>query len=292
MRGAGVAVVGVDAVRQTWRARMLFLKHRPAAPLAELVEYLWLVCDAPAHGWERILPTGTLELVINLKEDQVRIYDQAGACRRFSGMVLSGAYGRPFLIDTAEHALAMGVHFRCGGAFPFTRGTAPGELLDGHVDVRTLWGSGASALREQLCSAGSHGERFRILEHALVTALDGRRADARVAWAASRLARGSEGVREVAASTGLSHRHFVSVFRDALGMTPKLFARVQRFQRALTAARKSAFVGWGALASELGYYDQAHLIREFREFADCTPSELRAGQTHSVKDHHWALSGG
>jgi AraC-like DNA-binding protein len=269
---------------------MLFLKHSPAAPIAEFVEYLWLLRDAPAHGRERIFPTGALELVINLDEDQVRIYDEAGACRRFSGSVLSGAYGRPFVIDTAEHAFAMGVHFRCGGAFPFTRGTAPGELACGHVDLGMLWGTGASALREQLCAARSHAARFRILERALLDALEQRRVDARMQWAARRLSTGTERVRDVVASSGFSHRYFESLFRDTVGMTPKLFSRVQRFQRTLEAFRKPASASWARLASDCGFYDQAHLIRDFAEFAACTPSQFLEGCTDCVKDHHWALS--
>jgi len=87
---------------------MLFLKYAPEPSLREFVEYLWLLSDAPGHSRERILPTGTLELVVNLREDEIRIYDEAGACRRFSGAVISGAYSRPFVIDTDEHALTMG----------------------------------------------------------------------------------------------------------------------------------------------------------------------------------------
>lgn len=269
---------------------MLFLKHGPAAPIAEFVEYLWLLRDAPAHGRERVFPTGALELVVNLDEDEVRIYDDAGACRRFSGIVLSGAYERPFVIDTAEHAFAMGVHFRCGGAFPFTRGTAPGELTSGHVDLGMLWGAAAFELREQLCAARSHAARFQLLERALLEALEQRRVDARIQWAARRLSSGTERVQEVVASTGLSHRHFVSLFRDTVGMTPKLFSRVQRFQRTLAAFRKPAFVSWARLASDCGYYDQAHLIRDFSEFAASAPSQLLEGLADCVKDHHSALA--
>jgi AraC-like DNA-binding protein len=270
---------------------MLFLKHSPAAPIGEFVEYLWLLRDAPAHGRERIFPAGTLELVINLDEDEVRIYDDAGACRRFSGSVVSGAYGRPFVIDTAEHAFAMGVHFRCGGAFPFTGGIAPGELACGHVDLRMLWGTGALEVREQLCAAGSHAARFRILERALLEALEERRVDARMQWAARRLSTGTERVRDVVASTGFSHRYFVSRFRDAVGMTPKLFSRVQRFQRTLEAFRKPASASSARVASDCGYYDQAHLIRDFAEFTACTPSQFLEGRTDCVKDHHWVAPG-
>lgn len=266
---------------------MLFLKHTPAAPLQDLVEYLWLVTDAPSHGRERILPTGTLELVINLDEDRIRTYDGEGGRRGFSGSVLSGAYGRPFVIDTAEHALAMGVHFRCGGAFPFTRGTAPGEFSSEHVDLKLLWGPRAGLLRERLCGAGSHRERFELLERELVDVCDERRCSGRIQLAARHLGAGQR-VRDVAAGSGFSHRHFVSRFREATGMTPKLFSRVHRFQRALRAARERA-VSWAEIAAGCGYYDQAHLIGEFVEFAGCSPSELVDARNQPVKDHHLAL---
>ena len=110
---------------------MLYLTHVPARALRDCVEYLWLLSDAPSHGKELIVPSGTIELAINLREDQIRVYDPRGLHqpRRFSGVVCSGAYGRPFGIDTAEHGLMMGVHFRPGGAFRFLRVNA-GELAE------------------------------------------------------------------------------------------------------------------------------------------------------------------
>jgi AraC-like DNA-binding protein len=268
---------------------MLFLKHAPMAPISEFVAYLWLLSDAPPHAKESILPTGTLELVINLREDQIRIYDDAGTCRRFSGTIISGAYSRPFMIDTREHALTMGVHFRPGGAFPFTR-AAPGELADGHVDVEMLWGSRAAELRERLCSAVTHRERFQVLERALFAqVMDSRRGHPAVQSALQRLRQRRASVREIVASIGLSHRHFASLFRDEVGMTPKLFLRVQRFQRTIAIAQKCAFGDWAGLASACGYYDQAHMIRDFAEFADCTPGAYLRQRSDRLKDHHLLL---
>jgi len=269
---------------------MLFLKYVPAPSLRESVEYLWLVSDAPGHSRERILPAGTLELVINLKEDQIRIYDEAGACRRFSGAVISGAYSRPFVIDTAEHALTMGVHFRPGGAAPFAR-CAPGELADQHLDVETLWGTAGPELRERLCSARTHRDRFRILESALLA----RWSQARLCRPTVRLALRLLGdrtarVSDLVARAGVSHRHFVGSFREQVGMTPKLFMRVQRFQRALGMAQEFPGADWARVALECGYGDQSHLIRDFTAFAGCTPGRwyLRQRSTR-VKDHHVAL---
>src|SRR5262245_18131538 len=134
---------------------MLFRSYVPASPLSAFAEDFWLY-DAyrPRHLRERILPSGTVELVINLRDDELRIYDRVrpGVCERFSGAVVSGTYDRFFVIDTAEEASLLGVHFRPGGAFPFF-GLPVGELVDTHVDLPTLWSRSGRELRERLVTA-------------------------------------------------------------------------------------------------------------------------------------------
>jgi hypothetical protein len=87
--------------------RMLHRSYVPAAPVADFVEDFWFYDDyRPRHLKERILPSGTVELVINLRDDELRVYDRVrpGVCERFSGAVVSGTYNRFFVIDTAEEA--------------------------------------------------------------------------------------------------------------------------------------------------------------------------------------------
>src|SRR5687768_187818 len=132
---------------------MRFSTSKPSGLLSDLVENFWLYEGYEGeHANERILPTGTIELVINLREDELRIYDaqRPNRCSRFSGAVVSGAYGKGFLSDSEEEAFILGIHFRPGGAFPFL-GLPADELADSHVDLETLWGYSAKLLREQLC---------------------------------------------------------------------------------------------------------------------------------------------
>jgi AraC-like DNA-binding protein len=269
---------------------MLFLKRTPSASISAFVEYLWLLSDAPPHSRERILPTGTLELVINLNEDEIRIHDPAGVGRVLSGTVFSGAYAAPFEIDAAMHALIMGVHFRPGGASAFTR-MAPGDLANAHIDAAAVWGSPAKQLRERLRCAMTPRERFDILDAALVArAGDGGLASAlAISTALRRLAQPQASVREIVSSVGLSHRHFASVFRREVGMTPKLFARVQRFQRAIALAKAGSIADCARLSAECGYYDQAHMNRDFAEFARATPREYIRRRNTETKDHHVPL---
>ncbi len=94
---------------------MLYRSYTPASPLADFIEDCWLYDDyRPAHLRQRILPSGTTELGINLRDNEFRIYDRVrpGLCERFSGEIVSGTYERFFVIDTAEETSVLGVHTR------------------------------------------------------------------------------------------------------------------------------------------------------------------------------------
>ncbi len=267
---------------------MQHLVHSPASPLVECVEGIWAFSGVASHARECILPTGTLELVINLREDEFRIYDcmDGERFRRFSGAMVSGAYRQPFVIDTLEQAAVMGVHFRPGGASPFL-GVPPGALADTHVDLRALWGARARELRERICAAGTMAERFRILEQALLSDLRRPLAPRQVVRAAlDQLGRTGSGVGDVARSVGLSQRRLIEVFSAEVGMPPKLFARVRRFQRALALAARAPGRGWGSVAIAAGYYDQSHLVREFEALGGFSPSQLVRRAGPDVKEHH------
>jgi hypothetical protein len=141
---------------------VFFRSYTPAAPLRDFVGDFWLYEEyEQPHAKERIVPSGTVELVINLRDDELRIYDsrRPDHCRRLRGAIVSRAYSGPFVIDTAEDAAVIGVHFKPGGAFPFL-GCPAGDLTDTHVDLPTLWGPDAVELRERLCAATAPADRF------------------------------------------------------------------------------------------------------------------------------------
>jgi AraC-like DNA-binding protein len=81
-------------------------------------------------------------------------------------------------------------------------------------------------------------------------------------------------VSEVATALRVSERNLRRVFRDTVGVGPKTFARLERFRRALDAARAQEAPRWAVIALDAGYYDQAHLIADFRAIAGVTPQAL------------------
>jgi AraC-like DNA-binding protein len=271
---------------------MFFRTYRPGPPLSDFVDLFWLYegyAPSHAHAKERLLPTGTMELVINLREDRVRVYDRQDTDRFecFRGSVICGAQSEFFVIDTAEQASVIGVHFRPGGAFPFLRLTA-GELLDTHVSLDSLWGNRADDLRHRLLEARTAEARFTILERSLLAQADRPLMHHHaVAFALEEVRRTPNAwtVAHLAERVGLSHRRFIQVFTEEVGLTPKLFGRIMRFQQVLGQLEAGQRVRWASLAANCGYYDQAHFIRDFRAFSGLNPTsylELRTEHVNHV----------
>jgi len=153
-----------------------------------------------------------------------------------------------------------------------------GELANHVVGVDQLDGAGLRELRqlpERLGAAGGWPERFALLDRALAGRLE-RSAppDPRVDWFWRRLheAHGDMAVESLAGEIGWSRRHLATVSRRELGLAPKTLVRILRFERARAQTSRAAVQGWAAVAADCGYYDQAHLIRDFRQFAGHTPA--------------------
>lgn len=142
----------------------VYRTHAPAPPLVDYIERFWFCEGTSPHPREHILPSGTVELVVNLRDDEVRI--DGPNSQRLSSAAVSGTYSSFFVIDPALHARMVGVQFRPVGAAPFL-GAPPGELTDAHADLAALWGRSAAELRERLCIAAALEERFSVLERML-----------------------------------------------------------------------------------------------------------------------------
>ena len=260
---------------------MRYHSHSPGPPLSEFVDFFWLAADGQADRKERILPSGTIELVLNLRDDEMRIHDpaQPARYRRFSGAVISGTYSRVFICDAMQHESILGVHFKPGGAFPFL-GAPASELAGTHADLADLWGRPAQELRERLCAAVTPRERFQIMKEVLTGHLLRRPPRRHSALPIALGMFGPEGinasVRDVAREVGLSQRCFIKAFTAEVGLTPKLFCRLIRFQRAKTLAEEAKTfrldrpnpkqaadtLDWAQIALTCGYFDQSHLIRD------------------------------
>jgi AraC-like DNA-binding protein len=262
---------------------MLFHSYIPAAPLSDFVALFWLYEGyVQPHARERVLPDGSVELVVSLADSESRVYEgDPVRGRTFRNGVVAGARSEFLVIDTASQVSVMGVHFKPGGAFPFLSMPAS-ELRNAVVALDDLWGAAAASLRARLLAAATAEAKFRLLEQTLLR--QARRPLVRhraVAYALGELQRGrhARSISDVTDETGLSARRFIQVFSDEVGLTPKLFCRVRRFQRVLRLIHRTAEIDWADVALSCGYFDQAHFIHDFQAFSGINPTTYLAHKT-------------
>ncbi|MEV7078185.1 AraC family transcriptional regulator [Streptomyces sp. NPDC093516] len=260
----------------TAEAAPVALTVRPSAPaLAPLAGALGYLEGRYAHAAELALPTGGVQLLVNLDRDALSSAPAGGPPVRTGGAALQGPYTRPALIDPAQQRAVVWVAFRPAGPYPFL--AAPvGALRDRLVGLDELWGTDGAVLRERLLQARAAGGPeacLRELERALLRrAVRPLEPDPAVRLAAALLDRGTP-VTEVADRLGWTSRRLVSRCTEQLGLPPKRYARMRRFQRLLRRVNTGPGTpNWALLAADCGYHDQAHLIHEFRALAGITPT--------------------
>lgn len=259
---------------------MAFIQRLPIPPLDALVETLWDWDMPPApHRFERVLPQPGAQLIVNLHEDQTRVYtdDTPRRCLRSSGSVLGGPQLASQVIDTAEQIRVMGVVFRPGGAGALT-GEDMSALAGRDVDLADLFGLHATSLRQRLLETPRPDDRLTLLERWLHARMHRPSLDPCVAHALDWLARTPRAARigVLIRETGMSERRLGRLFRRQVGYGPKSHARLLRFRAVVAQAHGRAQVDWAGVAADGGYCDQAHLAHEFRRFAGVTPATFMA----------------
>ena len=273
---------------------MQLVRYRPAPPLDRFIEcFWWSLREAAQDHGEHMLPSGRAHLVFALHEAPILCRPSAaGIGMTWSGSIVHGPQSGFYVAGPKTQGAAVGVSFRAGAAGAVL-GASMEELADRHVALDALWGARGVDLRHRLLSAAEPGDLFRILEETLSARIHRplllHPAVAQVL--ASHAAAPPARVADVQRATGYSSRHFIALFRAAVGLNPKHYFRIRRFN---VAARRLAAEGAQDLcdlAAASGYADQAHLTREFREFAGVTPTRYRPGG-HDRPLHHRAAAGG
>ncbi|GIF52200.1 hypothetical protein Afe04nite_67390 [Asanoa ferruginea] len=247
----------------------------PSPRLAPFVASLgWYEADLP-DGREMAIPTGTAQLVVNLDRDELSWHDTAGRRHTRAGAGFCPPRSAALEIDTAQQRRSICVVFRPAGAYPFVGNV---DALDEPVvALDDLWGP--TDLRERLCSAPTPRAALEVLKAHLESRAATTKPDQRIAAAANALSRG-QGVAGASDRLGMTTGTLRRRFAAQVGLTPKRFARVRRLQRLLDAGGD-----WAEKAAAVGYFDQTHMISDFRALTGMTPTAYRprsAGERNHV----------
>jgi AraC-like DNA-binding protein len=254
----------------TGRATVGLLRLRGAHQLTRCIGFSKAVA-VPTR--RRELPSRNVTLMISFGDHLAVVGDDDE--RRNVGSFVSGLQSESVVTERVGHQHGMHVELSPLAAYSVF-GMPMHSLTNAMVELPAVFGNRSAELVERLAGASGWPERFALLRSALAVRMtNGPEPTAAVGWAWHRLraTNGSVRIEELVKQSGFSHRHLVARFREEVGMTPKSLARVLRFEHSLTMLRQTT-APLAEVAAAAGYYDQAHLNRDFRALAGCAPGAI------------------
>ncbi len=257
-------------------APMVYKTFEPAAPFNAFIENVWYWRGGePSHAKDTVMASGRLGLLVNLNRDELSWYSGNRYSERntLSGIAICGTHSRTFAIDAWQPHM-MGVQFKAGGAFAFFGGSAR-DFEDAHISLIDIWGRAAERLHQRLVQAPTPEDKIEILfqEMARRFSEQTRHPAVEIALRLFNLFPHKMSVTAVAREAEVSPKKLISLFAEEVGMTPKAYLRVSRFQQVVARVHVAPRVDWMEVVERHGYYDQPHFIREFKEFSGFTPTE-------------------
>ncbi|MGW5417215.1 DUF6597 domain-containing transcriptional factor [Actinomadura geliboluensis] len=259
---------------------MEYVGRVPAPPLDRFIDDIYCMSGVPRHRRLNVPPMPSAHLFINLGEPaRLRDSDLSVAPAMVADGWFMGIWTRRFLIEYPARVRLVGVHFKPWGLSPFIDIPAS-ELRDRWVPVDAVWQRSVDRIRNQIGDITSAAEALRAVENELrarLTDTPSLGLDL-VQHTAGRLetGHGAIPVGALADAAGVSGNHLAAQFKSHVGVTPKRVARIYRFARLILSVDARRPVDWPDLAHMAGYFDQAHFIREFKDFTGHTPTQYLA----------------
>jgi AraC-like DNA-binding protein len=254
---------------------MIYRIHIPSPPLSYFIEHFFYYDGFHAdHIMEKLLPDGSIDLLIDLTSTPKKLFhnEEGTAFTTFKKSWISGMKTDYILIDASVSNM-IGVHFRPGGCYPFVE--FPMDKLNNlTLEADCIWGNEIHCIREAILHELCIEKRFSILEnyflqkgkskmenHALVHYSVGQLMQSPQMWT----------IKNLSGKTGITQKHLITLFKKYVGLSPKIFSRINKFQKVVQLIEQQQKVEWASLAYECGYYDQAHFIKEFQAFSGINP---------------------
>lgn len=259
---------------------MEYVGRVPAPPLDRFIDDIYCLTGAPRHRRMIVPPMPSAHLFVNLGAP-VRLCDSdpTVAPAVLTDGWCMGVWTRRFIFEYPTLVRLVGVHFKPWGMSPFIDMPAT-ELRDRWLPVDAVWRRSLDRIRNRVGDIASATEMLRVLEEDLrsrVAEVPSRGLD-QVQHTGSRLetSHGAVRVGTLTDAAGASGNHLATQFKSHVGVTPKRMARIYRFARLVLSVDALRPVDWSGLAPSVGYFDQAHLSREFKDFTGHTPTEYLA----------------
>lgn len=247
---------------------VIYREYLPCKELQTYVACYWTTTSVDVIKEpliDRVIPDGCMDIIFNLENTSV---DRGG--------FVVGLMNSPAVKSIKGVRNFLGVRFWPGGAIPFLNYSAA-DFTDEIVPLEFFWKEEALTIHERICSENRPEERVKIVENKLISFKDKiDKDDQLISYTLQEIFKhkGVISIENLAGELGISQRHLSRKFKDWIGTNPKKFCNIIRFQNIINHLNQKEDVNWLEIALLTGYYDQSHLIREFKSFYGQTPSQL------------------
>lgn len=262
-------------------------KYTPKGILESYVKNIWY-CDGykPVSNKERVLPNGASQLIMNLGNRKFRHFEGTdnNKEREYDSAIIAGIHTSNIFLNSYSRLSTMGVVLS-PGALSALFDVPAHEFKNQIVSLEAIVGSCISELRHKLIEAAKLNDKFVLLEAFLIGQLDRSfQPNPAVIYSVEQLKNksGVLSVAEIRDEVGYSHRHFSELFKTLIGITPKQYARICRFQYTLGSIQEIKVLDWPSIALDSGYYDQSHFIHDFKSLAGISPTEYCHKQGNEI----------
>lgn len=238
-----------------------YREYEPCGQLRPFVECYWTsTTTAKSPQAHRILPDGCVDFIFdpNLSE--------------YANGVVVGTMSTAQMFEPNGRVQMVAVRFRPGGAWPFLK-TPMVHLTNTHVPLEEFMP--ASTWASRIHETNGEKDKIQQLESQLLSSLPSASSPNRVVREAISQMRSGDNVEGTAARLDISRQHLNRLFRQHVGIGPKVLARISRLQQMVTSIDSLTGTEWGMLADQLGFFDQAHMITDCRQLTGLTPVQLR-----------------
>ena len=257
---------------------MIFELHIPSFPLNQFIEsFIYYRDYNPVHSVDRFLPDGNVNIVIDLTDYPKHIYDnetlkEIQSCRN---VWFSGIRNNYITIPSGRDTEMFVINFRKAKAYPFVQ-MPLNELTDNVVDGDLVLTTEIMDLREMILEVDLITQKFRTVENFLFRKFHTKLIlNPFIEFAVNKIIESPNQmtIQQISTKVGYSQKHLIKLFKDNVGLTPKGFLKIIRFQKAINEISTVKTPKWTDISYESGYYDQAHFINDFKAFSGFTPNE-------------------
>jgi hypothetical protein len=248
--------------------------HKPSYPLSDFIDSFFWYSGKSFRAVQKLIPDGKTDLLLNF-DTCLYAYDSSGNKSLFSKSIVQGIRTAPYTFEFGKEVNLIGIRFLPLGLFALF-GIAEREITDYFTEASAIAVTGLEETEEKVYAEPDVNKKFKIVETWLTQCWLKRN---------GKCARITENIRTVSSSNGLmklnriclndaNYKKVQRIFRDYIGISPKLYARMVRFENIHNELRACKAPDWMDIVTRYNFFDQSHMVKEFKFFSGTTPNEF------------------